>query len=200
MRLFVAVYPPPEAVADLSAQVARLHIGAAAARGVNVRLTAEETLHVTLAFLGDVEDGRLADVTAALGSAAQAWRERPAGAGSRGDPQVPRVRLGGAGRFGRGKFTLLWIGLTGDVAALRALNLAIRRELRRSRLAHDWRPFRPHVTLARPGDRVTAAEVDEDRRVLDGYLGPSWPVAEMALMRSHLGPRPRYDRLEAWAL
>jgi RNA 2',3'-cyclic 3'-phosphodiesterase len=200
VRLFIAAYPPAEAVADLTAQVGRLHIGAAAARGVNVRLTAAETLHVTLAFLGDVDDSRLPDVTRALGRAEQAWHRRPGGPGSPDEVRPPRVRLAGGGRFGRRQFTLLWIGLAGDVAALRTLNLAIRRELRRARLPYDERPFRPHVTLARPGDRVTAAEVDEDRRVLDGYLGPSWPVAEMLLMRSHLGPKPTYDRLAAWPL
>jgi 2'-5' RNA ligase len=200
VRLFVAAYPPAEAVADLTAQVSRLHIGAAAARGVNVRLTAAEILHVTLAFLGDVEDDRLPDVTRALGRAEEAWHRRSGRPGSPEEQPPPRVRLAGGGRFGRGQFTLLWIGLAGDVPALRTLNHAIRRELRRARLPYDPRPFRPHLTLARPGDRVDAAEVDEDRWVLDGYLGPSWPVAEMALMRSHLGPRPTYDRLAAWAL
>lgn len=200
MRLFVAAYPPAEAVADLTAQVSRLQIGAAAAGGVNVRLTPAETLHVTLAFVGDVEDSRLPDVTRALGRAEQAWHGRPGGAGSPEEQRPPRVRLAGGGRFGRGRFTLLWVGLAGDVAALRTLNLAIRRELRRARLPYDERPFRPHVTLARPGDRVDAAAVEADRQVLNGYFGPSWPVSEMLLMRSHLGPRPTYDRLAAWPL
>jgi 2'-5' RNA ligase len=196
----VAAYPPPEALADLAAQVSRLHIGEAAARGINVRLTPQETLHLTLAFLGEVDDDRLPDVATALGRAAATWHERPRGAGSREDGRPPRLRLGGGGRFGRGHFTLMWIGLAGDVTALRALNLAIRRELRRARLPYDWKPFRPHVTLARPGDRLPAADVEADRQVLNGYVGPSWPVTEIALMRSHVGPRPRYDRLAAWSL
>jgi RNA 2',3'-cyclic 3'-phosphodiesterase len=196
----VAAYPPPEALADLAAQVSRLHIGEAAARGINVRLTPPETLHLTLAFLGEVDNDRLSDVTTALARAAATWHERPRGAGSREDGHPPRVRLGGGGRFGRGRFTLMWIGLAGDVTALRALNLAIRRELRRARLPYDWKPFRPHVTLARPGDRVPPDDVAADRQVLNGYLGPSWPVTEIALMRSHLGPNPRYDRLAAWSL
>jgi 2'-5' RNA ligase len=196
----VAVYPPPEAIADLAAQVSRLHIGEAMAGGINVRLTAQETLHLTLAFLGVVDDDRLPDVTAALDRAAASWHERPAGSGSVEDRHPPRVRLGGGGRFGRGRFTLLWIGLVGDVTALRALNVVIKRELRRARLPHDWKPFRPHVTLARPGDRVPGADVEADREVLNGYLGPSWPVTEVVLMRSHLGPQSRHDRLAAWPL
>ena len=198
MRLFVAVYPPAEVVADLTEQVGRLRIGAAAASGINVRLADPASVHITLAFLGDVPDDRLPEVTVALDRAAELWRE-PAVRG--GPPSGPvRIRLGGGGRFGRGRFTVLWVGLTGDVPAVHRLGTAIRRELKRSRLPHDWRPFRPHLTVARPGDRVDRADVETDRQTLDGYLGPSWPVTEMVLMRSHLGPRPRYDRLAAWPL
>ena len=30
--------------------------------------------------------------------------------------------------------------------------------------------------------------------------GPPWLVDEVHLMRSHLGPRPTYDRLASWSL
>jgi 2'-5' RNA ligase len=200
LRLFVAIYPPPEALDHLTEQVSRLQIGEAAASGINVRLTARETLHVTIAFLGDVEEARLPDVIAALGRAAHTWHRRAGVVGSREGEASPRIRLAGGGRFGRGRFTVLWTGLAGDVGALSALNAASRRELRRARLPHDWRPFRPHVTLARPGERIDRDAVDADRETLDGYLGPSWPVTEMVLMRSHLGPRPTYERLATWAL
>lgn len=196
MRLFVAVYPPAAAQTEIAAQVARLRVGEAAARGINVRLADPATLHLTLAFLGDVAEERLPDVTTALRRSAERWRTLTGRTGPGEAP--PLVRLGGGGRFGRGKFTILWAGLAGDVAAVRLLAETTRRELRRARLPHDWRPFRPHLTLARPGDRMDRAEVEADRQALDGYLGQVWPVTEMVLMRSHLGPRPSYDRLASW--
>lgn len=191
MRLFVAVYPPPAALDDVLSQAARLRIGAAAASGINVRLAAREMLHLTLAFLGDVDEDRLPDVPAALERAVEGWRRtaRPL-----------RLRLGGGGRFGRDRFTILWVGVRGDVADLRTLHAAVRRELRRARLPYDHRPYRPHLTLARPGDRVDRAAVDADRETLHDYLGPSWPVSEIVLVRSHLGPRPRHEHLAAWPL
>ena len=198
MRLFVAVYPPAEVAADLTELGGRRRGGAAMAGGINVRRADPATLHVTLAFLGDVPDDRLPDVTVALDRAARRWRESALRDGR--PPGPVRIRLGGGGRFGRGAFTVLWVGLTGEVEAVHQLGTTIRRELRRSRLPYDWRPFRPHLTVARPGDRIDRAEVEFDRRILDGYLGPSWPVTEMVLMRSHLGPRPRYDQLAAWQL
>jgi RNA 2',3'-cyclic 3'-phosphodiesterase len=195
MRLFVALYPSAEAVDDVVAQVGRLRVGELAARGINVRLTRPENLHVTLAFLGEVDDDRLPEVTAALDRAAQSWK---GGTARANDP--PQVRLAGGGRFGRGRFTVLWTGLTGDVDALHALSRAVRRELRRGRLPYDNKRFRPHLTIARPGDRIDWDDIFLDLSTLDGYLGPSWPVTEMVLVRSHLGPRPWYDRLATWSL
>jgi 2'-5' RNA ligase len=189
MRLFAAIYPPPEAVDDIVAQAGRLRIGPAAANGVNVRLAARANLHVTIAFLGEVGEDRLPVVRGTLERAVANWGRSGL-----------RLRLGGGGRFGRGRFTVLWVGLTGELDALDRLARATRRELRRARLPYDRRPFRPHLTLARPGDRVDRTDIEEDVRTLDGYLGPSWPATELVLVRSHLGPRPSYDRLDSWPL
>ncbi|SCL37338.1 2'-5' RNA ligase [Micromonospora pallida] len=187
MRLFVAIHPPPEALADLAAQVARLRIGLAATAGTNVRLADPANAHVTLAFLGEVEDDRLAAVEDALGRAV----------GSCQGPEPPRLRLGRGGQFGRGRSTVLWVDVLGEVERLRTLAERIRDELRAAGLPHDDRPFRPHLTIARPGDRL---DVEEDRIALNGYLGPSWPATEMALVRSHLGPDRRYDHRATWPL
>ncbi|MFC0029257.1 RNA 2',3'-cyclic phosphodiesterase [Micromonospora chaiyaphumensis] len=192
MRLFVAVYPPKPAVDDLSAQVARLRTGAAAAAGTNVRLADPANAHLTLAFLGDVPDDRLVDVESALGLAAQTFRE------ARGSS--PRLRLGGGGSFGRGRFTVLWVDVRGEVDGLAVLARLIRSGLRRARLPHDEKPFRAHLTIARPGDRIDRADVLADRETLHEYLGPEWSAGELILMRSHPGPRPTYDRLAAWPI
>ncbi|MGK5445560.1 RNA 2',3'-cyclic phosphodiesterase, partial [Micromonospora sp. URMC 105] len=164
MRLFVAVYPPPAVVADLTDRIAGLRVGAASAAGINVRLADPANLHVTLAFLGDVEADRLVDVESTLGLAAETSRAGRDGA--------PRLRLGGGGRFGRGRFTVLWVDLLGDVEALHVLGRLIRMGLRRNRLPHDERPFRPHLTIARPGDRIDPADVEADRVALGDYTGP----------------------------
>lgn len=194
----MALYPPPVALDHLGIRLAGLNVGTAAAREVNGRLPARETLHVTLAFLGEVDDDRLPDVEAALGQAASHWRA--ARATDAGTADARSLRLGGGGRFGEDRFTVLWVGLTGDVAAVRRLSAGVRRQLRRYRLPYDRRPFRPHLTVARPGDRLDRAELDADHEALDRYLGPPWPVTEMVLVRSHLGPRPGHHRLAAWPL
>ncbi|MEU7926536.1 RNA 2',3'-cyclic phosphodiesterase [Micromonospora sp. NPDC049107] len=193
MRLFVAVNPPVEAVDHLGAQIARLRVGAAAAVGARVRLADPADLHLTLAFLGDVEAGRLVDVESALGLAADSFRA--------GLDAPPRLRLSGGGVFGDGRRTVLWVDAQGDVEALHGLARLVRDRLRLAGVAYDEKPFRPHLTVARPGDRMDPAAVEADRTALDEYAGPEWPATELLLMRSHPGSgRSRYDRLAAWPL
>lgn len=179
MRLFVAAYPPAAVLDDLARVLADRHLSRT---GANVRLAPREQWHLTLAFLGEVPDERAGDAAAAVDRAAE-----------RGGPAT--VRLAGAGRFGRGTFTIVWAGITGQVTELKELAGAVRRELKRARLPRDDRPYRPHLTLARPGDRLPAEELADDLAVLRAYQGPQWTVEELRLMRSHLGPHPRYDVL-----
>jgi 2'-5' RNA ligase len=105
------------------------------------------------------------------------------------------LRIAGGGTFGRGRFTTVWAGVRGDVDAIAGLAETLRRRLKAARLPYDPKPFRPHLTLARPGDRVTATELAGDLAELDAYLGPVWTVDTIRLMRSHLGPRPTYEPL-----
>jgi 2'-5' RNA ligase len=185
MRLFVATYPPPAACDDLERRLAGLNVATAAARGVNTRLARRDTWHITLAFLGEVGDQRASDVSAAVERAVTGW-------------PAPRLRLAGGGRFGRGRFTLLWVGVDGE--GLDRVARSVRRELKRARLPYDDKPFKPHLTVARPGDRVDRAAVDADRAALAEYRGPDWPADTVELVRSHLGPRPAYEHLGAWRL
>ena len=67
------------------------------------RWTPRESLHLTVAFFGEVPDRQVDDLTAALAEA-----ETP--------PGPVRLRLDGAGTFpGRGPPRVLWVGVDGEV-------------------------------------------------------------------------------------
>ncbi len=107
------------------------------------------------------------------------------------------LQLAGAGRFGsRRRPQGFWAGVRGDGDALTALAGRLAAIARGLGLPVEERPFRAHLTLGRwrpgrPGDGDLP-----DR--LAGYRGPGWPVTEVELLESHLGPVPRYDRVAAW--
>src|SRR6185369_1796907 len=71
VRLFVAAYPSRTALEHLATEVTSLPMVAYARdRDTNVRLANPALWHVTLAFLGDVEDERLDSAIGALDAAA----------------------------------------------------------------------------------------------------------------------------------
>jgi 2'-5' RNA ligase len=175
------VTPPAPARDDLDRALAPLRDAPGAPRW-----TAPGRWHLTLLFLGAVPDAAVDPLVTAAG---------PAVAGT---PAL-RLQLAGGGRFGsRRRPQVCWAGLTGDVGELGALAVRLARAARRLRLEVEDRPFRAHLTLGRwrpgrPGDG------DLPDRLAD-YRGPSWPVTEVELLESHLGPVARYERLAAWPL
>jgi len=183
VRLFVAAYPPAAAVDDLAARIDDLRVGKAAAAGVNARLAARPLWHVTVAFLGDVDEKRRDAAIAAIDRVAVE------------SDAVPVLRLAGGGTFGRGNFTTMWVGLAGDVVGLDSLAGTVRARLRRAHLRYDRKPFRPHLTIARPGQRLSRDEIDTDVATLASYTGPTWSLTELVLVESHQGPRPTHEPL-----
>lgn len=153
MRLFIAVYPPAEAIGHLFRTVTGLRLSAAAATGAKVRLVDPDRAHLTLAFLGEVDPTRLPAVRQAL---------RLAVATVRSDPPLlrppvlrpPVLRLGGGGRFGQGRSTVIWVDVRGEVDGLITLAGAVRAELAAIGVPSDDKPLRPHLTIARPGDQL----------------------------------------------
>ena len=107
------------------------------------------------------------------------------------------LQLAGAGRFGsRRRPAVCWAGVAGDVAELTALAGRLADAVRSVGLPVEDRPFQAHLTLGRwrPG-RPADAELPER---LAGSRGPVWPVREVVLWRSRLGPEPTYERVTAW--
>ena len=175
----MAVDPPAEASAHLSAALETVRELPGAPRW-----TLPERWHLTLLFLGAVPDRQVADLVAALGPQVRA---APSG----------RLRLAGAGRFGSTRRPqVAWIGLDGDVPTVVDLASRLAAQARRLRLEVEDRPFRPHLTVGRwrPGRPADGSVMDR----LAGYRGPEWPVREVRLLESHLGPKPTYDELAAW--
>jgi 2'-5' RNA ligase len=109
------------------------------------------------------------------------------------------LRLAGGGRFGSVRRPqVFWVGLDGDVEPLLDLARRLAKAARRLDLPVEDRPFRPHLTIGRwPPRRPADGTLPEH---LDGYRGPAWPVTEVRLLESHLGPKPTYDTVAEWGM
>jgi 2'-5' RNA ligase len=125
-RLFVAIDLPKPVCFGLARLVAE------PPRGVRPVPTAQ--FHVTLHFLGDVDDATRGMVTERLGRV----HRKPFTLGLRGTGVFPP----------RGRPSVLWAGVVPS-AALAELHAAVGREIEAAGLAVEPRPYVPHVTLAR---------------------------------------------------
>jgi 2'-5' RNA ligase len=174
VRAFVAIVPPAAALAELAEAVAPLQ----AAAPPGVRWVPAEQWHLTLAFLGEVDDGALPDLTERLARAAR--RHPPMG-----------LAFGGAGRFGD---RVLWIRVQvpdadggRGASELKRLAASVAAAARRSGMPVDDRPYRPHLTLARgrPGTNLRPCVA-----ALREFDGSSWTADALHLVRSRLGAGP----------
>ena len=108
-----------------------------------------------------------------------------------------RLRLAGGGRFGPlRRPQVAWTGLDGDVGRWPSWPRGWRPPPGRCGLQVEDRPFRAHLTLGPVAPGTAGRRHLTDR--LAGYRGPDWPVTEVRLIESHLGPRPTYETVAAW--
>ena len=104
-----------------------------------------------------------------------------------GDSADLALALTGAGAFSR---RAVWLGVTGDVAPLRAL----------ARVGGPGpRPPLPAAPHRRPAARRTPTR-HRAVAALSAYAGPGWTAGAVHLVRSQLGPSPTYDDIASWPL
>jgi RNA 2',3'-cyclic 3'-phosphodiesterase len=138
VRLFVALNLPSSIRDALWAATGPLRD-----LGLPVKWVRGDGIHVTLKFLGDVEDRREGDLRSALGRAVAGAHALPLALGGFGvfpDFRRPRV---------------IWTGIAPE-PALEILQDKVEREFTPLGFPTEARAFRPHVTLGRASREVRA--------------------------------------------
>lgn len=162
MRLFIAIELP----AEIKRSLWMLRCDLPGARWV-----APEQMHLTLAFLGEVEDEQVGPLRAALARI-----------------NLPPFALSftSTGCFpNRQRPRVLWVGLA-PAPRLAQLAAAVQEVLLLCDLPVEERPFSPHITLA----RLNFPAAQEVGVFLDQSLPPRLPllaVREFILFQSRLG-------------
>lgn len=135
LRVFVAVEIPPRELALIGDLAGHLR-----SFGARIAWVPAANVHVTLAFLGDIECDRVGSVTAAV---------------TEGCDMVRPFELSvlGTGSFpASSRAKVLWAGVSGHLDILQALRRRVTDALRREEFNLDDKPFRPHLTIGRVKD------------------------------------------------
>jgi 2'-5' RNA ligase len=174
MRLFVAIELDEAARKAIAAEQRRLRAAAPDA----LRWVRPEQMHLTLVFLGKVDEPGLERVSAALGASV---------------PHRPfDLAFGGAGLFPpRGAPRVLWIGAREGAADAIDVQRTVAERLTRAGQPLEPRPFRPHLTLGRWTARSSKGRSADARRLIAASESGSVArvrVERVALFRSQLSP------------
>lgn len=171
MRAFIAIEIPEAVKHGVAAAQGRLK-GA----GVEASWSRPEGLHLTLRFLGEVSEEFAREILETLtGALADTERFQVGGEGVGVFPNQSNTRV-------------VWVGISGDLARLAALQAAVELALAGLGIEPEDRPFAPHLTLGR---------IKRIRRrglwlkALDGikdFKLPGFEVAAVSLMQSELKP------------
>ena len=179
MRAFVAIFPPPEiqaaAIARALESVRRL--------GNRVRWTKPENVHLTLKFLGDIQEEVLGNLCAALEEVCT--KHTPF--------HVELARLGAFPSAWRAR--ILWVGGGAGFDRLRVLAADLDDAFAPLGFEREERPYTPHLTLGRVRGRPASFDPPPDA----GGLG--FRVRRVELVKSTLTSEGAvYRTVEAFAL
>lgn len=149
-----------------------------------------ETLHLTLAFLGELEDAQLEQATRTALEIAEA-------------SQPFSVRIGALGQFGPAQQPrVIWMGVAGNLQPLLDLQARLAGRLTQDGFPPEERAYAPHLTLARIKTLLSAEELAALRRLISAsapassrgrqphqasdQMPPAIPVAHLSVMKSEL--------------
>lgn len=175
MRVFIAINFTPEVKAYLNKMMQDLKKAS-----IYGRFTEVENLHLTLAFLGEVSDNQIQEITRIMKQVAMGRKDF-------------QIELGGLGKFVNRGECLYWCGIR-ENDLLSSLQYDLVRLLKESQFSVDGKPFKPHITLAR---RCTINH-DVNEEVFLVKMAPMlMRVTRISLMKSeHIKGILTYSSLE----
>jgi 2'-5' RNA ligase len=168
IRLFIAIDPSQQVRDAVAAEMDRLRRRALKAKWVDV-----SALHVTIVFLGEVDEERVPEISAALAEVGRRHAPFP-------------VSFMSAGAFRGNRPRVLWISALGDTTAL---HYAVVTALEPLGFPPEDREFTGHLTLARSKDPAGDQGLVSCAAALSGRQWGICQITHVTLYRSDLTPK-----------
>jgi len=157
--------------------------------GLKARWITPENIHLTLKFLGDINNQDVKKAGDALISAT-------------GENAAIRLRAKGIGIFpGVKRPRIIWAGTAGQTKELLNLQKNLDEKLQTFGFPKEKRPFKGHLTIARIKKKIDAKRLIDAMKEFSGFESKTFMVDEVVLFKSELKPSGAvYTKLMSAAL
>jgi len=156
-----------------------------AAQGLRIRWVKADNLHLTLKFIGNIEERRIPELSSVLKAVAgqcPAFRLAPKGLGI--FPSLRRPRI-------------LWVGISEQVDILRRLQRSVDIALSHLGFETESRPYKGHLTIGRFKRNASPKRLADTLRSKHGFTAERFSVEHLVLFKSILSPDgPLYTRIQ----
>lgn len=144
--------------------------------GLKIRWVRKEGIHLTLKFLGDIDRDSVEKISEAMERATGSFS--PFTLWAEGIGVFPNLR----------RPRVAWVGLSGDIEILRALQRDLESQLSGLGFPKEKRPFKGHLTLGRVKGRLDGIKLQEALEDLGDFRTESFTAQSLVLFQSELRP------------
>ena len=144
--------------------------------GLKIRWVRKEGIHLTLKFLGDIDRDSVEKISEAMERATGSFS--PFTLWAEGIGVFPNLR----------RPRVAWVGLSGDIEILRALQRDLESQLSGLGFPKEKRPFKGHLTLGRVKGRLDGIKLQGALEDLGDFRTESFTAQSLVLFQSDLRP------------
>jgi 2'-5' RNA ligase len=157
--------------------------------GLKIRWVRAENIHLTIKFLGDVEEVKINEISETVSKTVEGFA-----------PIL--IQAKGVGAFpGVKRPRVLWVGLSGQLETLVRLQRTLDENLSVLGLPIEKRPFKGHLTMGRIKDKIDVRKFADALMAFRGFESETFAAGRIILYKSELKPSGAvYTRLTSASL
>jgi 2'-5' RNA ligase len=171
IRTFIAIEIPKTVISKI-----RELQGVIKAYGFKIRWVRAENIHLTLKFLGDIEEIKINEIAEAVSKTAE--QHSPISLKAKGIGVFPGIK----------RPHVLWVGLSGQLEALIKLQQTLDENLIALGFSSEERPFKGHLTMGRIKDRIDVKKLGDALMAFRRFESETFTTGQIILYKSELTP------------
>ena len=172
IRTFIAIELPEEIIYTISKVQEEIK-----SYGLKIRWVRPENIHLTLKFLGDIQEADTEKVARAVSESVTGYH--PISLAVKGIGVFPGIK----------RPRVLWLGISKQIDLLIALQRTLDEKLEAIGFPKEKRPFRGHLTLGRIKDKIDPKRLNDILKEFTKFESEHFFAHRIILYKSELKPK-----------